>query len=1006
MYDITTKKIIIPEGTKQIDIEEFKNYENVEEIVLPNSIEVINMFAFAGCKSLRTINLPSNLKLIEAYAFAGCESLEEITFPSSLKYLSAGIFSDCKKLKKLNIHNNINYIDEYALYNCESLENFDIPSNVTSLGQMALMGCKKIKSIHIPANLDTIEVGALAHMDSLESITVDEKNEKYFTEDDETVLISKDGIIIQYAINCDCKEFVSGYYIVNYDEDENHDSIEGYQLIYNIADYAFAGAKKLQKIFLPSETESIGAKTFADCENLKELEVYYTPYGKSLLFTIYGDFREETDIPFEKVIIPEGVTTLCENISDIFKNAKEVILPSTLEHIGKNVFSKSKYLTKLDIPKEIKMINPNTFDNNTLLNFPDFGIVKGIDFNMLQTKISNYYYIENHNKDNIKIYSLNDGTYYIKIGDYDIIKVNKDEIIKTYDTSLIIKNNPDEYIKHLYDLLHINGEASNIMIDLWTDKRLEETFSKFVNDMNYVKKIAEHKISTEIREIISNSDIYDEFLFSGIMMRKIGQQDVKKILENYNNSISRFFRFCKIDKNQDYNNVIIDVDNLIEYSRLLEKYKKYDKYLYNPIFFQKLSHKNAELLIKSFNKNIKHILQNSETINDYYGNNLNDLITFCNALGVFSDDAIISQRLSTFINEKILAKRLPNGKENEHRIVGDNIHTMLGEIKPRDEIDYEFIVFFIENYDQLIELEKQSSGIIARIYNAFRDISKTSTSHKGAQRHLKVTLNKCLDYFLTKKFEGITEENKELATKIQSYYTESYALNIGEMIVKQSQDAPRNIFSKINYNEDGNPIYSYDKNEDLYEKNSYGFSYHWLPKQDYDNLILGKYCNSCAHILGAGAGIMRASMILDNCQNLVIKNSEREIIAKMTIYVNRQQGYAVFNTAEVNSKYHNESDINEIYEAFIRATNRFVDEYNKNNIIPIFIVTIGEYRNAIKDNLGNKETILLDTPNYSTYGYYADGQSVGSYNGDAKSKQLLVLKRQKKRNLECVKKTI
>lgn len=42
---------------------------------------------------------------------------------------------------------------------------------------------------------------------------------------------------------------------------------------------------------------------------------------------------------------------------------------------------------------------------------------------------------------------------------------------------------------------------------------------------------------------------------------------------------------------------------------------------------------------------------------------------------------------------------------------------------------------------------------------------------------------------------------------------------------------------------------------------------------------------------------MRASMILDNCQNLVIRNIEGEIIAKMTIYVNREQGYAVFNTA-------------------------------------------------------------------------------------------------------------
>ena len=995
MYDKTAKKIVIPEGTKQIEIEQFKGYEVVEEIVLPDSIEVINMMAFVGCKSLKRINLPNNLSLLEPYAFAGCESLEDITIPSSLHYLSAGVFKDCKKLKRLNIHNNINYIDEYALNNCESLEDFDIPSNVTSLGKMALTRCKKIKQVHIPAKLDTIEVGALALMDSLEQIIVDDKNEKYFTLDNNSVLISDDGIIIQYAINCDREEFTSGYYIKTYETRRKEKPIKSYEMIYNIADYAFAGAKKLKKLILPSETENLGAKTFLECDNLKELEIYHTPYGETLLLNIFGSFKEEAEIPFEKITIREGVTTLCENMVEIFKNAREVFLPTTLEHIGKNVFSKSIHLTKLDIPKGIKMINPNTFEDSIILNFADFGSIKGSEFNMLQTKTSENYYIEKHERDNIKIFALKDATYYVKIDDYDIVKVNRDEIIKMSNSSYIMSDDPYKFIKYICDLLHINNESSRIMIGVWTDTRLEKTFSKFVNDLDYVKNFAEHKTANAIREIINNSGIYDEFLFSGMMMKKMRKDEIIKLLKNYNNSISRFFRLCQVDENGNFDNVVINVDNLIEYCNLLEQYGKYDKFLYNPIFFQRLSHKNAELLIKKFNKNIKRILQNSETLDDHYGNNLNDLITFCNALGVFSDDEIISQRLSTFINEKILNKKLPNGKDNEHRVVGNDIHTIFGEIKPRDEVDNEFIILFIENYDQLIELERKSSGIIARIYNAFRDISKTSTSHRGSQKHLKVTLDKCLYYFLSRSFEGVTEENKELATVLQSYYSESYALSVGEMIVKQSQDAPRNIFSKINYSEDGNPIYSYDEKEDLYEKNLNGFSYHWLPKQDYDNLILGKYCNCCAHILGAGAGIMRASMILDNCQNLVIRNIEGEIIAKMTIYVNKEKGYAVFNTAEVNSIYHTDSNINEIYEAFMRGVNAFVDKYNENNAIPISLVSIGEYRNVIKYNLGNEEIKVLDTPNYSTYGYYVGEQSVGTYDGDAKSKQILVLKKTK-----------
>ena len=47
---------------------------------------------------------------------------------------------------------------------------------------------------------------------------------------------------------------------------------------------------------------------------------------------------------------------------------------------------------------------------------------------------------------------------------------------------------------------------------------------------------------------------------------------------------------------------------------------------------------------------------------------------------------------------------------------------------------------------------------------------------------------------ISKRFEGVTEENKDLAQLLQKYYSESYALSIGEMITKQSQNAPRNIY--------------------------------------------------------------------------------------------------------------------------------------------------------------------------------------------------------------------
>ena len=987
IYDKTVKSIIIPNGVTTIDDETFMDFEELEEIIIPDSVEYIGKGAFKGCKKLKKVKLPSNLHILDDFAFSECVSLEEITIPASLHYFSYGVFSHCHNLKTVHTHNEINYIDDIAFYNCRKLENFDIPSNVTSIGRMALMGCESIKHITIPDKLDCIECGALSLMSSLEQITVDDRNKKFFAAEDDTLLVSRDGIIIQYAIASTKEEMVVGYFVQDYKHITNVSidgqtfPIQSYQLVYNIADYAFAGAKNLKRFSIPAELESIGGQTFSGCEKLKDLEVFHTDYGNAFLLHIHKSPNEEASIPFENIVIGDGIQTLCGKLEDLFKNARNVTFPDSLEQISEDVFTKSKYLTNLKIPSNIKMIFPHTFYPEINVDFPSFGTIKAKDFNLLQMKTSEDYYLNDYGKYNIRIFSLKDGTYYVRIDDFDTVKINRDEIIKLSNTSHVLADNPDDFVMYIIDLMFINAESSRLLQNIWTDPNLQATFHKFVSDCGYIEEIASKKISRAIREILDNGGKYDEFLFTGTLMKKFNKEELIKLLSNYNQSMNRFFRLNEMRYSQ---NIDIVVDKLIKYCGLLEKYHRQERFLYNPIFFEKLSFENQELLVKYLNKNIKHLLVNSQTLHDIYGANLNDLLNLCNALGIFGDEERVSQRMCTFLNERMVSKDCSNP------INGNDIHTMFGEIVPREDVDYEFIMFFVENYEKLIELEKNSSGIIARIYNNFRDISKTSTSHRGSQRHLKVTLEKCQDYLLSIKFEGVTEENKALAYLLQKYYSEPYALNVGEMLIKQSKKAPRNIYSKINFDTDGKPIYSYDSSEDLAENYDKDFSYQWLPKQSYDNLILGKYCNCCAHILGAGAGIMRASMILDSCQNLVIRN-HGEIIAKMTIYVNREQGYAVFNTAEVNVNYRSKDDLNGIYEAFMRGVNAFVDKYNENNVIPISIVSIGEYRNTIREQLGNIDTELLETPSYSTYGYNAGDQSVGTYDGDAKGKQLLVL---------------
>ena len=46
---------------------------------------------------------------------------------------------------------------------------------------------------------------------------------------------------------------------------------------------------------------------------------------------------------------------------------------------------------------------------------------------------------------------------------------------------------------------------------------------------------------------------------------------------------------------------------------------------------------------------------------------------------------------------------------------------------------------------------------------------------------------------------------------------------------------------------------------------------------------------------------------------------------KATIYVNKEQNYAVYNNIEVSLKYKNENDLKKIYDTLIRGTNAFLE---------------------------------------------------------------------------------
>ena len=89
--------------------------------------------------------------------------------------------------------------------------------------------------------------------------------------------------------------------------------------------------------------------------------------------------------------------------------------------------------------------------------------------------------------------------------------------------------------------------------------------------------------------------------------------------------------------------------------------------------------------------------------------------------------------------------------------------------------------------------------------------------------------------------------------------------------------------------------------------------------------------------------------------------------------------------------YRIKENLDKIYDAFLRGTRDFLKAYNSSNVVPITTINIGGYRNTLSDYL-EKQTEVLPVINYSNFGYIINNVNYGTYEGDARNSQYLVLK--------------
>ncbi len=210
-------------------------------------------------------------------------------------YFTTGHYSYTLDIRPMYKYNQKYYrvvgIEAGTFYNSSYLTIVAIPDTVTDIGNRAFFECEFLESVYIGAGLKYIN-SEMFKGKSLQRIKISKKN-PYYCDVDGVVYTKDMKTLVKYPENKQDKEFVVP------------DTVE------NIADKAFHCVKNLEKVTLGKNTKKLGEASFAECKNLKVLNLVNVEY------------------------FAEGSIWGCENLI-------ELIFPSTTKYIGKNTFKYCK----------------------------------------------------------------------------------------------------------------------------------------------------------------------------------------------------------------------------------------------------------------------------------------------------------------------------------------------------------------------------------------------------------------------------------------------------------------------------------------------------------------------------------------------------------------------------------------------------------------------------------------------------------------------------------------
>ena len=337
----STPLVVEQEGAEYYEITDgvLTKYKGGAHYVnVPEGVTAIGSKAFAERTDLWEVTLPASLQHIEYGAFAQCKKLEKLVMGDNVSGIGDNCFEDCYALRSVRLSASLAEIGKSAFEDCTSLSAIELPASLRSIGATAFNGCSALKEIQLP---DVTFIGGNAFRNTaITHLTVPGSLGKITT----AFLPSK----VETVKLC-----------------------EG---ITAIEQWSFVSEQPIKWIELPYSLTSIcdsfmvhyGGGVTVYGPGGGDVQAYFEKIGRKFVpyddVNVTDDFRIENDVLVEytgeggRVVIPEQVTKIGDNVFAYRSDVTEVVFHDGVIWIGYEAFMHCTGLTELKLPAKLERL--------------------------------------------------------------------------------------------------------------------------------------------------------------------------------------------------------------------------------------------------------------------------------------------------------------------------------------------------------------------------------------------------------------------------------------------------------------------------------------------------------------------------------------------------------------------------------------------------------------------------------------------------------------------------